>query len=211
MYRRIAVVASLAVVAAMFVGSSTASAQSAGGCVFTGLAGNLVDDQNGSAGLPSIQKDLTDPAYASPEDPQDYEHGTYSYAGPATCAGVFNGQTVAPGANNATISSEGFYDNALCGTGYALDPAGTGTTIASTDSSGNPISVTGVGYEIQFAGGHGPLFIGTNAESRDPEHDGLITGDYSGNGVVQIRPKGGNCGTTDVNAFDVAGSFTASG
>jgi hypothetical protein len=209
MYRRMAVLASLAVMATMFVGSSTASAAEVA-CVFTGVAGNLVDNQNGAAGIPSIQKDLTNPAYQTAADPRDIEVGTYNYSGAATCAGTVNGQTLTAAANNATITSAGVYNNELCGTGWALDdgqPSQTSVT-ASVTPSGTATAVN-IGYEIRFVAGNGQLEIGDKAASGAPNHTGSIASDWTGTGAVHIQPKGGNCGNSDVNAFDVSGSFEA--
>ena len=207
MFRRIAVISSLAVIAAMFVGSSTASAAAgdAGVCVFTGLAGNLTDSQNGTAGIPSAQKDFGDGSL------HDVETGTYQYGGPAFCAGRFNGATVNPtsAAPNATITSNGQYHNVVCGTGYASDPTGANTVV--TDGTN---TITGVGYEIPFIAGNGPLHIGTGLPSTNPfdAPSTTISGGYVGSGAVHIQPRSpANCVTTDTPAFDVTGGFVAVG
>jgi hypothetical protein len=214
MYRRMAVLASLAVMATMFVGSSTASAASGDtfACVFTGVAGNLVDNQNGAAGIPSIQKDLTNPAYQTAADPRDIEVGTYNYSGEATCAGTINGLTLTSAPNNADIVSAGVYNNELCGTGWALDdgqPSQTTVTADVVTPPGGRTTADNIGYEIRFLGGNGPLEIGDKAASGAPNHTGSISSDYTGSGAVHIQPKGGNCANSDVNAFDVSGSFEA--
>ena len=205
MYRRIAVVASLAVVAAMFVGSSTASAQTAGGCVFTGLAGDLIDDEYGPTGIPSAHHDFTHDS-----ELHDFEFGSYDYSGFATCGGVFDGTVVTPSQDNAFITSNGRYENIVCGTGWALDPDGS-NTVVTVQGPTAAIEVTDVGYEIPFVGGNGPLHIGTGLPSTAPAHTGTIGGRYTGSGAVHIQPRSpGNCATEggDVNAFDVAGSFS---
>lgn len=219
MYRRIAVLASLAVVGAMFVGSTTANAavgDAAGACVFTGLAGNLTDDVNGAEGIDSIRDDISDIA-TNPLTVADIEHGTYDYSGPAFCAGKFGTATILPNADgspNANISSKGEYHNVLCGTGYASDATGDETTI----TSGTTV-VEDVGYEIPFVAGNGPLHIGTGLDSTNPfdEAGTQITGAYAGTGAVHITPDddldlndgGDNCATVDTNEFQVAGAFVA--
>ena len=140
MLRRIGVLASLAVVAAMFAGVSTASAQlppTAGVCIFDGLSGQL------QPGIDNIAKDLS----------LDIDRGTYSFTGDGTCAGLLNG---VPTSGSFPIASNGNYDNILCGTGFAHDLDGGGTTLAALGvSPTNP-----AGYEIPFVAGIGPLLIG---------------------------------------------------
>jgi hypothetical protein len=237
MYRRIAVLASLAVVAAMFVGSSTANAShetgNGGVCVFTGLAGGL------SPQIESIQSDI-----GNPPDPIDaitsIERGSYQFGGDATCAGRVGPRVFAPNPTvsltNARITSNGFYDNILCGTGFAHDHTGANTNVAVTSGvvvdtstvpptvnpNGSGPAITGVGYEIPFVAGNGALLIGlpaplnnlsaavTGTGAHHP-HPG-VSGGYVGAGYVHIQPRApGNCVTTDVSAFDVAGAFVAVG
>jgi len=169
--------------ATMFAGISTASAQTAGVCVFEGLAGQL---------SPPITNALSD---LSP----DFEQGTYKYEGDtAVCAGVFDGAPQA--ATGVNITSNGYYDNIICGTGLAHDVDGDGTTV----DNGAGISVTGAGYQIPFVGGVGPLLIGpagapdlakvlgapNHTEGIDPqdEQHAAVSGNYTGAGLVQITP-----------------------
>ena len=218
MLRRIGVLASLAVIAAMFAGGSSAQAATAGVCVFEGLAGNL---------NPGIQDAVPD-VLSAPVGPLDYEQGTYHYGGDTgVCAGVFNN---APQVSPATsITSDGEYDNILCGTGFAHDVDGSGTVI-----SGNGISIgpNAAGYQIPFVGGVGPLLIGPNgapnlsrvagAPDTGTAEDGNISSSYVGAGLVQITPGNDadaptardNCllspdGKTD--SFQVKGFFVAAG
>ena len=208
MLRRIGVLASLAVFATMFAGISTAQAQSAGVCVFEGLAGNL-----------------TPPLPAGSTDTIDFEQGTYDYGGPARCAGKFGDDVITPtGAGpNVRIDSDGYYDNMVCGTGFAHDTDGSNTVVQQT--AGGSATVDNVGYEIPFTNGQGPLLIaqGTTlaAQAGAPNHPeagsdssashGPTTGDFQGEGDVQIVPNDGDCVTTPVGEFLVNGSFVAHG
>ena len=88
-------------------------------------------------------------------------------------------------------------DSVLCGTGVAHDVDGDQTTVFGGD---------GLGYEIPFIAGVGPLLIGpTGAPSiawlsgtgahfdpTDPDPEDAIhapvSGDYTGLGVMQITP-----------------------
>jgi len=213
MRRRVGVLASLLVVAAMFAGVSTAQAQTEV-CVFEGVA--VLDP-----GIQNISDDLGDP------DPFDIEQGEYIFDG--ECAGT-----------GVEIHSDGYYDNILCGSGFAHDLDGSGTAVGV---------LGGWGYEILFAGGVGALFIGpagrdplVNQLSGDlgipdgdhqdvdpPEDDpdnadhvhGPVESGFTGHGAVWITPGDGsvppsedpdNCissddGTTD--QFRVAGYFVA--
>ena len=219
MLRRIGVLASLAVVATMFAGVSTASAQTAGVCVFTGLSGNLTPD------IQSIESDLL------ALTPLDIERGDYNFStgapANAACAGLFNGNPrVEP---NATIISHGSYDNILCGTGFAHDLDGLGTTVTA-----GPDTITGAGYEIPFVAGQGPLIIGpkvgrpslvqlatgnplltpTDGANSGPQQDPFnrpVSGSFTGLGFVNIVPVNlpGGCGSEPVNQFTVTGFFIA--
>jgi len=225
MLRRIGLPASLAVVAAMFAGTSSASAQdTAGVCVFEGLAGTLT---------PDIEPILTNPSL-------NFEQGAYGYTGDtAACAGVFDGQPEVSA--EVQIDSAGLYDNILCGTGFAHDVDGSDTTVEGTSLVGPPVDPDGAdtisigpgeaGYEIAFVAGVGALRIGAPGQSlsavapvhddgSDPDerHD-PITSNYTGAGIVQIAPGTGpetalsqNCIAADpVQAFQVAGFFVATG
>jgi hypothetical protein len=202
MLRRIGVLTSLAVGAAMFAGVSSAQAADAGVCVFDGLAGNLEnEDPLTSEGIPPASVDATDA-----NGPLDIEQGTYNFSSSggalAQCAGVFKTSTVVFPPTNVTITSAGFYDNIVCGTGTAHDLDGSGTTVTSAVP---PISITGAGYEIPFSGGVGPLLIGpgpvisneipgVNQHGTGATDDGLDDSHdnrqslYNGLGLVQITP-----------------------
>jgi hypothetical protein len=186
--------------AAMFVGSSTANAAAgdAGVCVFTGLAGDL------APGIPNIESDLV----------PDAEGGSYTYGGPATCAGVFEGETVNTGLDGATITSSGEYLNVYCGTGIATD--------SNPNISFGSIAISAP-YVIPFVAGNGPLVIGASVEGLAP----AVDPSYVGLGAVHITPgrdsdaitARDNCvmsppddpadDTTD--DFQVAGAFVAVG
>lgn len=191
MLRRIGVLASLAVVATMFAGISSAqAAPSAGVCVFQGLAGTL------TPAIPNAVPDLTDGG-----SPLDVERGRYIYNGTgATCAGVFEGS---PDVGNVAINSAGYYDNLICGTGFAHDLDGNETSVVGTGTLGTSINVTGAGYQIPFVAGVGPILIGPNGAPALPgivtpgTHSGATGADanhsavssaWTGAGVVQITP-----------------------
>ena len=167
MLRRIGVLASLAVVAAMFAGVPSAQAQTtAGVCVFTGLAGGLTP-------IPNITADVGTP---------DIERGTYSFStaggGTAACAGVFAGAPDVVTTEDGTlgIDSDGYYDNIYCGTGWAHDLNGSDTTVRVRATTLNT-----VGYEIPFVAGVGPLIIGPDDAPATAAASELITaGDHTG-------------------------------
>jgi hypothetical protein len=205
MLKRIGVLTSLAVVAVMFAGVSSAQAATAGVCVFSGLAGELTPIQNAQPDL----EDLGQPGNPLPA-PLDFEQGGYKYGhsnpGGATCGGVLNGNLVVPSLGNGTITSDGYYDNIICGTGFAHDIDGSDTHLIG---AGNDI--TGVGYQIPFVAGVGPLLIADGAPNLagllapnhgagandDETHADASTTDpntgltYTGAGLVQITPGAG--------------------
>jgi hypothetical protein len=187
MLRRIGVVASLAVVAAMFTGVSPAHAQTAGVCIFNGLSGQL---------QPAIPNSIPDASF-------DVERGTYNFSGNGTCAALLAG---VPVIGTSPITSVGDYDNISCGTGFAHDLDGNGTSFPGLGvSPSNP-----AGYEIPFFFGTGPLLIGPAGkpplarftellppDAAAPTHPadgvgggmhGLVLSNYVGHGVVQIVP-----------------------
>jgi len=161
MLRCIGVLASLAVVAAMLAG--TAQAQTTVTCVFTGLSGtlNAGTSAHGSHGhgIQNAQDDALDPA-------TDVERGSYNFqTGPpaaATCGGTFNGIPVP--ATTAVITSSGFYDNIVCGTGFAHDLDGSGTSITAGAIVISPALGDHFGYEIKFKEGEGKLWIGPDGK-----------------------------------------------
>ena len=224
MLRRIGVLTSLAVVAVMFAGVSSAQAQTAGVCVFTGLSGQLT---------PGIEDASADDGVI------DIERGSYNFTSggttpdvPATCAGVFDGT---PQVDQVDITSNGFYDNIVCGTGWAHDLDGSGTTVTGL-TTGISIGPNEAGYEIPFVAGNGPLLIGgptatvdasellpadpgrgshSTATGLDATHAG-VSSSFTGVGFVHITPdsaQGDNCvastGDAETDAFEVAGFFVA--
>jgi hypothetical protein len=233
MYRRIAVLASLAVMAAMFVGSSTANAALGDGgvCVFDGLAGGLT---------PAIQDTVND---VTGGNPLSIERGGYTFNGDATCVGTVGGTVFAPtaGPDNVDLSSVGNYDNIVCGTGTAHDHDGDLTSVTAVSGTGVGASIRNVGYEIPFVGGNGPLLIGLGTNISGAVHDlGAVTGhegpahahaptsgNFAGVGAVHITPgdrrdpvapaDSDNCiadngdGDGGTNTFEVAGAFIAAG
>lgn len=219
MLRRIGVLASLAVIAAMFAGVSTAQAQlTAGVCIFTGLSGEL--DRGDGNGIQDAVPDVGDGLI-------DVEHGNYFFstdggAGDiATCAGVFDVPAQIgnqPLVTDVSITSNGNYDNIVCGTGFAHDLDGAQTQVNGQLADGTPVSISGAGYEIPFVAGNGPLIIGPGGGVQTPalaeatsllprdagapshafdgtgagllagEEHGFKTSNYTGVGAVHITP-----------------------
>ena len=186
MLRRIGVLTSLVVVAVMFAGISSAQAQipNTGICIFEGLSGtlNAGTSAHGAHGH-GIQNIASDIANLTPND---VERGSYNFttaggAATAVCAGVFNGAPVVE--PNASITSDGFYDNILCGNGFAHDLDGDGTVVAGTTDPNLQIGPGEAGYEIPFHGGEGPLFIGPDGKSPLAAHtDNLPPDNQPGSG-----------------------------
>lgn len=184
MVRRIGVIASSAVLAGMAIGSAPAQAQTDAVCVFEGLVGTVT---------PSIPNALPD---ALDGNPLDWEQGSYSFSGTAACAGAWAGSfEVEP---TFRINSQGYYDNLICGTGFAHDGDGSSTTMSS-----GRVTLSGIGHQIDFVNGHGELYIGpTGAPSHAraagaPNHVGATGSDafhgpissaYVGRGDVEITP-----------------------
>ena len=203
MLRRIGVLASLAVVAAMFMAVSSAQAQAPSDnvqCSFDGLSGQLVDP------LP--------PASVFPVGLN--QAGTYEFSGDGTCSGVVDGTTL----DNDTVAivSNGDYHNHICGTGWAFDyAADTSVTLpagAGSPPNPDPIVVDDIGYEINFAGGEGVLQIGGKSKnpfgSVGPGQD--VPGNWDGAGDVRIEAEQGTppgCTTEAVDQFLVTGDFAA--
>jgi hypothetical protein len=188
----------VSVAAAMFAfGASSAFAADTATCAFTGLAGNLT---------PPIPAAANDPGGVS-----SIERGTYNFAGDATCVKLDTDTDDA--ANNGVygvrITSNGDYENQVCGTGKAYGRtlgatqlvATSGTSLAGAAGWEGPIGAT---YDITFTGGAGALVVHQAQNSERTSSNGT-----NGGGYVQIIPADGNCVTTDVGAFTVAGSFSA--
>lgn len=174
MLRRIGVLASLAVVAAVFAGVPSAQATNhpavgdGAVCIFGGLSGSLDSTATGTGdGIPNIIPDLQSPLGVL----HDVEHGSYEFhtVEDANCV-VKLGNTVTP-VDDAKIDSDGYYDNIACGTGFAHDLDSSGTWVRSaslgiafgTDPDNSEHSDP-AGYEIPFAGGVGPLLVGPDGK-----------------------------------------------
>lgn len=199
MLRRIGVVTSLAVTATMFAGVTSAQAQAGDEfavCVFDGLSGQL------------------DPPLEQPPGSMG-QHGSYSFTGDANCAArEADGDVLAPDADgaNVTITSNGEYDNVVCGSGWAYDLGGDTTTTVTPDDPAFA-TIQGVGYEIMFAGGTGPMRIGQGAATAPSAGGQELAGDYVGAGVVNILPDTAppdvGCANAPVDQFIVTGAFAA--
>jgi hypothetical protein len=181
---------SMAVVALFAFNAASAFASDTGTCAFTGLAGNLT---------PPIPAAANDPGGAT-----TIETGTYQFAGTATCvkADGDSGQATNSGVYSVSITSNGDYANRVCGTGQAFGRSLANTSLSSAAAGWEgPVHAT---YDITFTGGAGALLVHqtSNAERTN-------SGNNNGGGYVQIIPADGNCATTNVGAFTVAGSFTA--
>lgn len=140
-------IAGLVVIATMLAGISSAQAQTAGVCIFSGLSGQLQGNgQPAGTGIPNALPKLS-------SDPLSVDRGSYSFSGRSMCAAVV---TSTPVVGNFQMLSSGFYDNLVCGTGFAHDLDGSDTFFGAFNvSSGNP-----AGYEIPFVAGTGPMLIG---------------------------------------------------
>ncbi len=224
MCKRVAVTAAAAAFAAAFIGPPSASAAvgDAGVCVFDGLSGQL---------NPPIQDVLSDAGLT------DVERGSYNFHSSgatlsvlphAVCAGRFGGDVDVA---EVEIRSDGYFDNILCGTGFAHDLDGAQTTVVGTGVLGTSINISGAGYEIPFVAGVGPLLIGpgpslaglvtpgTHAGAAVPDGThGAKTSDWVGTGIVEITPdffgSGDNCVASpdgDTDQFEVHGFFAVAG
>jgi hypothetical protein len=216
MFSRVAGLASLTVVAALFVGAPTVQAQTGLTCVFSGQSGHL---------NPDIQSIASDNPLGDPQGPFDIETGDYDFAGTGSCGGMVRNIPVVMA--NATFTSVGSYDNIKCGTGFAHDLDGSGTNISAVNLlGGNTVGIgpatvggTNIGYEIFFRGSAGDLVIGpdgrnptvnlvepllpddNDADGAGPDIDRTtvhsdsgrrphpaVDSDYSGSGHVHIVP-----------------------
>ena len=178
MLRRIGVIASFAVTAAMFAGIQGAQAQDAGiACIFHGVPG-------GWTPIPNKTADTVTPSV---------ERGTYSFStdggGFAVCgvegAGIFVG-VASTATGSLTLESDGYYDNVYCGHKLWMhDLNGNDSSIqirpgGFTVPPGRTITITGWGYEIPFVGGEGPMLIGADDEPATAAFSEFITaGDHS--------------------------------
>ena len=175
-----------AVAVAMFAfGASSAFAADSATCAFTGLAGNL---------QPPIPAAANDPG-----GPTTTERGLYEFNGSATCVAIEGdvGDPQQAGVSPVTLRSAGRYENLVCGTGSAIAEDPNATQVDGFPAPEGPVNTT---YVINFTGGAGALRI---TGGFTPQH-----GNVTGGGYVQIVPAVGNCATTDVSAFTVAGAFT---
>lgn len=151
-----------------------------------------------------------------------YHFDNIGQAAPSLCLAVDDvGETDDPGTTypdgpdtglfEAEISSDGEYDNRICGTGLASSRAEHPTTVdvepardpvlGTELALGNGEDFTDAIYNIVFAAGSGPLEI-SFAENENTE-----TG--VGAGIVNILPTpgNGNCITEDVEEFQASGAF----
>ena len=205
MFRRIGVLVSLAVVAAMFMGVSAAQAAQGDtvACTFGGIA-------------------HVNPAIPPPPLGIGQE-GVYDFNGEGLCSGRHTPAGEAPNTlvdHPVTVSSAGGYYNYVCGTGWAFDyiPDGTpGTTTVSyvDPDDGETEVISAIGHEIKFAGGKGKLQIGGLSKMpHSPPGPGVgedIGGKWTGAGAVIIEPVNSprGCVTEPVSAFIVTGAFEA--
>ena len=208
MLRRIGVLTSVAVVAAMFAGVPSAHAQTAGVCLFTGVSGELTPD------IQSIESDLL------ALTPLDIERGNYNFF----AGGIVDGNAPCSGDLSANFATQGSYDNILCGTGFWHDLDGSHTWTTATGGR--------IGYEIPFVAGQGPMLIGpkggrpslvsltailgtdtVNSAAQQDPFNRPVTGDFTGTGFVNIVPQnfipelGQSCYSQPVNRFVVTGFF----
>ena len=170
-------------------GASSAFASDTGTCAFTGLAGNLT---------PPIPAAANDPG-----GPTTIETGTYNFAGSATCVKVDgdSGESGNSGVYSVSITSNGNYANKVCGTGTATGSSLSATQLTSASPGWEgPVGAT---YDITFSAGAGALVVHSASNSQ------RTNSSNAGGGYVQIVPADGNCATTNVGAFTVAGSFSA--
>jgi hypothetical protein len=201
---KVLIAAALSAICVLAFGVTGASANPThgGACAFTGLAGNITGTNN----PPGVEALLTDllkvpqpnntPTGTPLDILLDTDSGTYTFGGSATCL-INDARPNSPRVEqNVSITSAGAYTNTICGTGTATSR--NQTTVK--DSLGGMLVDT-VDYDILFVGGNGALSI---TKARDAS-DGNFG---SGAGYVHITPtQGGNCVTTDVSKFDVAGAF----
>ena len=179
-------------IAMLAFGASSAFAADQATCAFTGLAGNLT---------PPIPAAANDPG-----GPTTIETGTYHFEGSATCVKVDTDieDPTFSGVYAVTITSDGDYANRVCGTGTAHG-RNLSDTVVSSPSPGweGPVLAT---YDITFTSGAGAMTVNKVQNS-----ERTSTTPVAGGGFVQIVPADGNCATTNVGAFTVAGAFTAAG
>jgi hypothetical protein len=193
------------VAGALSLGSADASAQDHSmDCGFSGLVGTADPflPHEHAAGVESVATDLANSDHGG-HVLLDQDHGRYTFSGNGTCVIDDGGpQRVA----TVTISSTGVYANTVCSTGNAsaVDgrtnaEEGTGFADWTSVREGQSDLFNDVAYDIDFTGGNGVL-EGTADHNLD-DRRGALTG------FVRITPQVGNCLTTDVQVFQVAGSF----
>ena len=158
-------------------------------CEFSGLAATVMPDGAG-AGIQSIQTDIADGGLQT--FPSDFDTGNHAYSGPATC--VSRQPPLLPTVQNALITASGDYQNRICGTG-AID-----ADAMTIDLPPGPDDVS-VTYVVELRN-----WIGTGTAS------GVAGGHpLTGNVAIAITPSAGNCVTTDVSQFAVAGTIELTG
>lgn len=203
MVRRIGVLASVAVTAAMFVGVTSAQADPSGtvACLFRGLSGQL--DQPVPDGLDGILL-----------------KGTYDLSANGDCAGALGGTPIVPEGDadgNVTIRSSGHYDNLVCSSGWWWDiSSSTAPTTTITANDDPTIQIADIDYEIFFVSRNGVLRVGAGpwiAPWARP--NGNLGGHWVGGGMVHITPENQTlpddfgCVNAPVAQFVVEGAFTA--
>jgi hypothetical protein len=196
-------------VLAFGVGAASADPDHLADCAFSGLAGTadpFPPHEGHATGVESVLTDISNTDHGG-NIILDQDHGRYTFAGDATCVISDDaGQRAAP----VTIDSTGVYANTICGTGTASSVEGRTNAeegsgrqdLTTIKENGITDLVNDVSYSIDFRAGNGVL-LGS------ADHNPEATHDHSGTllGFVHITPDTGNCATTDVQAFDVAGDF----
>ena len=167
-------------------------------CEYTGLMTTAFPDGAGT-GVQSIVTDRNDGGSAIV---LDVDTGNYTFSGPATCVVDDGLNNTRDGVWNANFTSAGDYTNSVCGSfhldstpGDPLDPDGDSATI---DFAGTTADVTNVAYDVTFSGGNGELIVWDS----DYHTHGM-----TGRGVLHVHPTIGNCATTDVRQWQMAGGF----
>ena len=175
-------------------------------CQFSALMGTADPDGPGSG----VQSVTTDTSHGgSGTLATDFDRGGFTFTGPATCLVEDDLYPQNNGAWSATINSSGDYRNYVCSTGHFestpsdfIDPDPDQTTINFTSMPSNQ-DVTKIEYDVTFHGGNGQLHV---LDGEMLGHGARLTG----KGALHIHPTIGNCVTTDVQQWAMAGAFTLS-
>ena len=195
--KKVALSAALSI-SALAAMASSAAASDVVACQFSGLAGAL---------NPPIPAAAHDPGGIN-----TLETGTYHLGANATCAKADSdpGQNGNSRRYDASITSDGVWENYLCGTGdwyegyFQTYPR---SMIISSGDAGWEGPLRAV-YWIDFRADQGKMTIDDFAVMGDPLSPGGKHG--SGSGVVNITPTmGGDCVLNDVVYYQVTGAFVA--